>query len=109
VGTVPATNSTIAGLTNSLSSGLQMVSSVVPVSGQLDTVLGLTPQTGDTAYFYVPASQNYQGFKWAAGGFWKVVSGTAPEPVPQVGQGFWYIVNAPSTTNNWTQYFGVNE
>jgi hypothetical protein len=116
VGTVPATNSTTLGLTNVLSagstagSGLQMVSSIVPVAGQLDTVLGVVPSTGDYAYVWQSGSQSYDIFKWTAGATWKVVVSTGlTAPSVSVGQGFWYQVNTASSTNNWTQYFGVNE
>jgi hypothetical protein len=108
VGTVPATNSAIAGLTNALTPGLNLISSVVPVTGQLDTTLGLVPSTGDTTYIYQPASQSYQGFKWNGSG-WRVLSGNASAPTNTVGGGFWYNVFAAGTTNNWVQYFGVNE
>jgi len=113
VGTVPSTNSTLAGLTNSLvnngTGGLQMVSSIVPIAGQLDTVLGIQPTAKDSVYIYVPSTQSYQGFKWSIAGSWTLISGAASAPVVTVGQGFWYNVFTPSTTNNWVQVFGVSQ
>jgi hypothetical protein len=114
VGTVPSTNSTLLGLTNSLSyptggAGLQMVSSIVPIAGQLDTTLGLTPGTKDTVYIYVPSTQSYNGYRWSAAGSWTLVSGTGTAPVLSVGQGFWYNVFTAGSTNSWVQVFGVSQ
>lgn len=113
VGTVASTNANLAGLTNQLAyatggAGLQMVSSIVPISGQIDTVLGIAPVTGDYAYIYDTATENYGGFKWN-GTAWRHLIGTNTAPTVNVGQGFWYIVGTAGTTNEWVQEFGVNE
>jgi hypothetical protein len=112
VGSVSVTNSTLPGLTNQLASGIQLVSSVVPIAGQIDTVLGIVPQSGDYAFVYEPAGNGYNSYKRNASGAWveknAAVAGL-PNPVVGVGQAFWYTVAAVSSTNNWVQTYGVGE
>jgi hypothetical protein len=102
VGQVPQGN-----LTVQLGSGLNMVSSVVPQTGYLDTNLFLTPAVGDTMSFYDPATQSFdQIYYWTPTLAWGP-SGTSPYTA--VGQGFFYYANVASgTSENWVRTFNVN-
>jgi len=83
-----------------LAAGLNLVSSIAPISGGIGTVLGYTPTAKD---YYLPwnpvtqayaAKQNYTGTAWSGAG----------EPTPAVGQAF--FLNAKGATN-WVQNFTV--
>jgi hypothetical protein len=104
VGEVPQGN-----LTNSIPQNYALRASVVPQSGGISSVLGLTAQNNDTVYFFNPATQSYnpaQTFFVDPGppptGVW-----FPSEPNPAVGQGFWFKNNT-GTSRNWTRTFSVN-
>jgi hypothetical protein len=89
---------------------IQLLSSQVPISGGLTTVLGYKPTLGDTVYIY--DNGVYDGYNYKAVGTGHPVVYTtnwfkgalAGEPVIQVGQGFWLL---PATSTNWVQNFIV--
>lgn len=63
----PATNITITLVgnvlngpyTNNISSGVSVLSGIIPVSGAIDTAEGYTPSKGDKVYTWNVAAQNY--------------------------------------------------
>jgi hypothetical protein len=85
-------------LTNSLLSGFNLVSSMTPQSGPLDTALGLVPAVGDTAFPYAGgySPDSYGGSGWS-------VNNAAPSIA--VGQGLFYYSAAGQ---KWIQNFSVN-
>jgi len=105
VGTVPQGTT----LTNTLNAGFNIISSVVPQSGDIIATLGLTPGSGDTVFFLTASgwgiwSANSTGTGWTA--FGQASPGTVPTPA--VGQGFYYFVNLPSGTEVWSRSFSIN-
>jgi hypothetical protein len=87
--------------TNSLVTGFNLASSIVPQSGALDTALGLVPNSGDEV-FILQASGSYTADTWTG-----IAWSTGSAPVPAVGQGFFYYT--PSATGlSWVRTFNVN-
>jgi len=85
-------------LTTAVPSGFSIVSSQVPQSAQLDTVLGFPVVGGDTIYFY-------RGGKYVITGY-DPDAGWDTSPVPNVGESFWVSTKAAKT---WTRTFSVNQ
>lgn len=85
-------------LSTALSSGFQIVSSQVPQSGQLDTVLGFPAANGDIVYRFNSATQTYQAYSYFLG--W---GGGAP--VINVGESF-FVKKASATS--WSRSFTVS-
>jgi hypothetical protein len=81
--------------TNSLPAGLSLVSSVLPVAGQLDTVLKFPVANGDVIYRFENASGTYKVYTYDFG------SWTTP-PVVNVGESF-FVWKAAAT--NWVQTY----
>jgi hypothetical protein len=80
--------------------GLQIISSIPPISGGLQTVLGYVPTGGDRVFVYNATTQAYSTKTFNAGtGKW--IGG---EPTPAVGDAF-FFQSAGAT--NWTQAFTV--
>jgi hypothetical protein len=117
VGTVPS-----GPITNSLFSGYNLVSSVVPASGDIITnsLMGLTNYNlFDTVFTFNPAgnpvNETYQsGSGKGYGGFGYSKSGGAGDwnangdPIlPTVGGGFFYENNTASTTVQWVENYSV--
>jgi hypothetical protein len=87
-------------LTNTLVQGFNLVSSIVPQSGALDTALGVAPSPGDETFFLGAvsfAANVWTGTSWSAGS----------APLPAVGQGFYYYTPSPSGLS-WVRTFNVN-
>jgi hypothetical protein len=104
VGTVPQG----ATLTNTLAAGFNMVSSVVPQTGAIDTVLGLTPTAGDTLFFLSASGFDIVGYTtagWLTDAGTRFANGTAPSP--NVGEGFYYY-NAAGATQVWNRSFTIS-
>jgi hypothetical protein len=80
--------------------GYSIISSITPRSGGIQTVLGLTPSSGDFVYQWNPAIQNYGSKHVSNGTVWNA----AGEPVPAIGEAFYY--NA-KVAKNWVQNFIV--
>jgi len=95
VGTVPQGN-----LTNSMVQGFNLVSSIVPQSGAIDTVLGLTPAVGDEVFQLALGSYVTDVINGSGG--WS----TGAAPVPAVGEGFFYYTPTASG-ENWVRTFNV--
>ncbi len=85
-------------LTTPLVAGFQLVSSQVPQSGALDTVLGFPAADGDVVYFFNCPGQSYSIFTYEFGAWDQT-------PSPAVGQGF-FVKKAAAAT--WTRTFSVN-
>jgi hypothetical protein len=94
VGTVPQ-----GLLTNNLVTGFNLVSSIVPQGGSVDTNLGITPGIGDTVFLY---NGGYTADTYSAGGWSSGFS-----PISTVGQGFFYN-NVSGGTEAWVVNFTVN-
>jgi hypothetical protein len=117
VGTVltgETTNTPPNGLTNVLNSGFQIVSSMVPVAGAIDTVLGIAPVKGDHAFIWDTNTLGYDSYTYTPSstpGNWQVITGPGTGPSVAVGQSFWYEVgiNAVGGTNAWVENFAVSQ
>jgi len=107
VGTVP--QSTTTALTNSMAAGFNMVSSIVPQTGAIDSVLGMVPSVGDTLFFLSATGFDIVGYTptgWATDTGTRFPSGTAPSP--NVGEGFYYY-NASGATEVWSRTFTISD
>jgi len=111
VGTVPS-----GPITNSLYFGLNLVSSVVPASGDIVTnsLMNLTNfNIGDTVYTYNPnATPNYtiyqsgsgKGYGSGSNGDWTALG----DPIlTSVGGGFFYQNNTSGKTISWVENYSV--
>jgi len=90
--------------TTPLVQGLQIVSSIPPISAGLQTGLGYVPTSGDKVYVFNPVAQGYstKTYNYNAGtGVGKWIGG---EPTPNVGDAF-FLQSATAT--NWVQAFTV--
>jgi hypothetical protein len=89
---------------------LGLLSSVIPISGGLTSVLGYTPAIGDTVYIYNGAGYTTYNYKVNGTGHPVVyntnwfIGAAQSEPVVSVGQGFWIL---PATANSWTEVLNV--
>jgi hypothetical protein len=79
--------------------GFSIVSSTVPQTGALDTVLGFPAGLGDAFYLFDNAANGYNVYNYSFAGF-----GGNP-PVPAVGEAF--FVNK-QVAADWTRDFSVN-
>jgi hypothetical protein len=96
-------------LTNSLAQNFNMVSSIVPQSGALDTAMSLVPNNGDTVFLYSSGTASYLIYTAdsTVSTGWDYPAGQPTSPTPSVGQGFWYYTpNALGVS--WTRTFSVN-
>ncbi|MBM3880242.1 MAG: hypothetical protein FJ387_11070 [Verrucomicrobia bacterium] len=93
VGEVPQGN-----LTTALPAGFSIVSSKVPQTGQLDTVLGFPVADGDIVYRFNNATGAYSIHIFDLGEW-------DNPPSPAVGEAFWARKVAAAT---WTRQFSVN-
>jgi hypothetical protein len=91
-------------LTNKLFLNFNLISSVVPQTGTLDTALGLAPNVGDSVFLY-DSVNGYSIFNQSSTdpSGW----GGGVKPTVNVGQGFFYYTpNAGGLS--WTRTFTVN-
>jgi hypothetical protein len=88
-------------LTNQLPSGFSLVSSQVPQSAGLSSVLAFPAAVGDLVYRFNPVTQSYVGglFESFGGNIWD-----PSEPVPGVGEAF-FVQKAAAAP--WTRNFTV--
>jgi len=111
VGTVPSGPS----LPNPLSVGFNLVSSVLPTSGDIisNSLINLTNYNlGDTVFTY--ANSNYTTYQSGSGkGFGAGNNGnwtSAGDPVlPTVGGGFWYQIQSTGQPINWVESYSVGQ
>jgi len=118
VGTVPS-----GAITNTLTAGFNLVSSVVPMSGDLYSntlagtsgTLGFTNvNLGDTLYMFDPTQQKYAfayktenpGIAQNGGSPWAKTAGYDPI-VQYVGEAFFYLNNG--ATINWVEDYSVSQ
>ena len=80
-------------------SGLQIVSSIPPIAGGIQTVMGYSPTLSDRVYQFSALAQNYASSHRYTGASW-----TAGEPVLGVGDAV--FLQAAAATN-WVQAFVV--
>jgi hypothetical protein len=85
-------------LTNAIPNGFSIKSSMVPQSGQLDTVLGFPAVDGDTIYRFNNTTGTYTSSVRDFGEW-------STNPVPAVGESFFVFKNGAAT---WTRQFSVN-
>jgi hypothetical protein len=93
-------------VTNQLQQGFNLISSIIPQTGAIDTDLGLVPGVNDIAYTYVSGhGYNTVNIYESTGGpgFW---SGGF-SPTNTVGLGFFYY-SASATPNKWVRTFTIN-
>jgi hypothetical protein len=103
VGTVPT-----GSLTNTLSVGYNLVSSILPSSGDIATnslTLLTNGHSGDTVYVYSTNGYSSPGgiYKFGAKGVWQ----TDPV-VPSVGEGFFYE-NVSTAAESWVENYSVSQ
>jgi hypothetical protein len=103
VGTVPS-----GSLTNTLiASSFNLVSSILPTSGDLVTnpLTDLHTQTKkDQVWMYTPTTKSFAETIATPTGTW-----SSGDPVQStVGTGFWYF-NAAATNNSWVENFSVGQ
>jgi hypothetical protein len=101
VGTVPS-----GSLTNALYPGYNLVSSILPTSGLLNTnLMDFTGQvTGDKAYTFNSGAQGYDpSYSVKPNGQW-----VAPPNVTNVGGGLFYY-NSQTKNNDWVENFSVGQ
>jgi hypothetical protein len=104
VGTVPT-----GPITNAIYPGFNLISSVVPASGDIITnsimafTNSVTPTKKDQVYTYNPLTSNFT--QYSASGS---PASFAVDPIlPSVGGGFWYE-SASTATNYWVEDYTVN-
>jgi len=102
-----------ANLTITIPSGFSMLSPHVPQSAPLTTGLGLTAANGDRVYFYRQNADTTYGYQFASKSSrgWStttstILDGTTGEPLPNVGEGFFYFNS--TTSQNWVRNFSAN-
>jgi hypothetical protein len=100
VGNVLGTNGVTNTLTTAYPAGFSLVASKVPVAGGVSTGLGLTPNNGDFAYQFNPATQAYGTKRTYSAGTHVWVGG---EPTNAVGGAL--MINGKLTTGAWVQNF----
>jgi hypothetical protein len=93
-------------VTNHLVQGFNMVSSIIPQTGAIDTDLGVVPAQSDIAFIF--SNGGYQ----AADIVVSLISGAAnwslgKSPTNTVGTGFFYY-SAGATPNDWVRTFNIN-
>jgi hypothetical protein len=107
VGTVPS-----GSLTNTLNTGFNLVSSILPMSGDLVTnslSMFTNPTSQDTVWLYTPAITNYTTYTYTKkSGVWTLGGGGTSDPIiPSVGAGFWYQTTAASIS--WVESYSVSQ
>ena len=80
--------------------GYNIVSAHTPRSGGVQTVLGLTPSSGDFVFQFNPGTQSVGTKHTSNGTTW-----LGGEPTPGIGESFWY--NA-KVAKSWSETFTVN-
>jgi hypothetical protein len=114
-----ALTNVLAGAAGGNASGFQIVSSMVPVAGVIDTNLGVVPVKGDKAFVWDTNLGTYDIYNYTPSstpGNWSVVTGPSSgngstAPYVSVGQAFWYFVGANDVggTNAWVENFAVSQ
>ena len=85
--------------------GLTIVSSIAPIAGGFQSVLGYTPTLGDTVYPWNPTTQAYAAaHKFLATGKWNA----GGEYTNSVGEAVFLGTGSGNASTTWTQVFTVN-
>jgi hypothetical protein len=109
VGTVPS-----GPITNSILPGYNLISSVVPASGDIitNTLTGLTNYNiGDGVYVFDPTNQSYTAFQSShrgSTGYNTNWAATGDPTTANVYQGFFYY-NSGTSDVNWVENYSVSE
>lgn len=90
--------------TNTVLKGFNMVSSALPVAGQVNTDLQYPVGPNDAVYRFNTALNRYDIWTFVDGD-WDT-GASNPAPVPNVGEGFW-IFNAQATNTVWARTITV--
>jgi hypothetical protein len=93
-------------LTVNLAAGINLVGSIVPQQGKVETDLKIPAANGDILYQWDPATQAYKTAATRRTNVGQWTGGTGSEPVIGVGEGFFYSAKAAGT---WTRSFSVNQ
>jgi hypothetical protein len=92
-------------VTNQMAAGWNLVSSIVPQTGALDSDLGAVPGVGDIVFIW--QNGGYQAAdEWLANSSWSL----GASPTNTVGTGFFYLnqSTAANPTNFWVRTFNIN-
>jgi len=94
-------------LTNTLVQNFNLISSMVPQAGALDTNMSLTPTPGDTVFFYANGGYVVYTADPSSPSGWDGGFTGVPNPTPAVGEGFFYYT--PNVSGElWIRSFSVN-
>jgi hypothetical protein len=103
VGTVPT-----GSLTNTINTGFNLISSILPASGDLVTnslTQFTNPTTQDEVFVYSSAITNYNVFEWTKKNGWTSNSIAQDPIIPNVGEGFFY--ETAGTAIQWVENYSV--
>ena len=93
-------------VTNAMEQGFNLVSSIIPQTGAIDTDLGIVPALGDIAFIWqnggYEAANIYENINNGPA-FWSLTSSSTNT----VGTGFFYYA-ASATPNQWIRTFNIN-
>jgi hypothetical protein len=84
----------------SIAAGFNLISAQFPLSGAVETSLGLPAVTNNKLHQWVAAVQNYVSYTRRSTGW----TGGTGEPTVAVGEGFFFEAQAPT---NWTKTYTV--
>jgi hypothetical protein len=102
VGTVPS-----GSLTNTLGTGFNLVSSILPMQGDLVTnslSMFTNPTAQDVVWVYSPSITNYITYNYSGK---SKTWGPSDPMIPSVGAGFWYQTTASSIS--WVESYSVSQ
>jgi len=89
-----------------LVAGMNLVGSIVPQAGKVETDLKIPAANGDILYQWDTATQAYKTAATRRTNVGQWTGGTGGEPTIGVGEGFFYSAKA---AGNWTRSFSVNQ
>jgi hypothetical protein len=92
-------------VTNTMIQGFNLVASIIPQTGAVDTDLGIVPGANDIVFNYISGG-------YTTANIWEVIGasqfwGLGFSPTNTVGTGMFYY-SASATPNNWIRTFNIN-